>query len=226
MEKNSFARSPKGTLTHLKRLAKTSPIATSAVVGGAANAALNNVYTKANNEKAKTREGKKQGIKKINRTAATIMGGLTGGALGAHVGSAIKDVRSSTREFNRWAHRSKARRKQWSEDFKNDFKNSWGNRYGRGSSSSSNRDAGPSNPKRSASVPEWAKKAKTKDEAKKAYRAEAIKHHPDKGGDPEKMKKVNVEWEDFTKHPNSPFHKMAGVLAAFMDELTSIYSES
>lgn len=41
------------------------------------------------------------------------------------------------------------------------------------------------------------KGVKTKAEAKKAYRAAAVKNHPDMGGDAEKMKGINSAWDDF-----------------------------
>jgi len=37
-------------------------------------------------------------------------------------------------------------------------------------------------------------------EARAAYMREAKKHHPDMGGDPEKMKQVNNAWEEIQKH--------------------------
>ena len=55
-------------------------------------------------------------------------------------------------------------------------------------------------PTTSAAIPAWLKGVKTKAEAKSRYRAEARKHHPDLGGDPERMKKVTTEWGDYEKH--------------------------
>lgn len=65
-----------------------------------------------------------------------------------------------------------------------------------------------------APPPKWAKGAKTKAEAKKRYRAEAKKHHPDIGGDPETMKKVNTEWEAFEN--SSHFDKLAHLMSSIM----------
>lgn len=61
----------------------------------------------------------------------------------------------------------------------------------------------------SAAPPSWAQQATTKAEAKSAYRAQARQHHPDLGGDPEKLKRVNVDWENFEKSP--AYAKMASV---------------
>lgn len=62
---------------------------------------------------------------------------------------------------------------------------------------------------RAAATPTWAQQASTKAEAKSAYRAQARQHHPDLGGDPEKLKRVNVDWENFEKSP--AYAKMASV---------------
>lgn len=69
-------------------------------------------------------------------------------------------------------------------------------------------------------VPKWAKGAKTKAEVKSKMRSEARKHHPDLGGNEEKMKKLNTEWEDFEKSDN--FKKMSSLLPSFWDELARI----
>lgn len=68
--------------------------------------------------------------------------------------------------------------------------------------------------------PAWAKNAKNHGEAKRAYRAEAMKHHPDRGGNAEKMKTLNNEWEELEKHH---FPKQSSVLSSFFDELESIF---
>lgn len=49
---------------------------------------------------------------------------------------------------------------------------------------------------------------KTKAEATKHYRKMSMKHHPDRGGDPEKMKKINTAWDKFKAHPDG-FEKLA-----------------
>jgi len=51
------------------------------------------------------------------------------------------------------------------------------------------------------------KKAKTKAEAKTAYRKSSIKVHPDKGGSNEAFTSVNDEWNRFYKSPS--FSKLA-----------------
>lgn len=65
--------------------------------------------------------------------------------------------------------------------------------------------------------PSWIGKATTKAEAKSAFRQEAMKHHPDRGGSEEAMKNLNMEWDRFTQSPM--YEKMA---TAFLDELTKI----
>lgn len=49
---------------------------------------------------------------------------------------------------------------------------------------------------------------KTKAEATRHYRKMSMKHHPDRGGDPEKMKKINTAWDKFKSHPEG-FEKLA-----------------
>lgn len=66
--------------------------------------------------------------------------------------------------------------------------------------------------------PSWVGDVTTKAEAKARYRQEAMKHHPDRGGNEDIMKKVNAEWEAFTR--SHAFNKLS--MAAFVDELTKI----
>tara|TARA_B100000131_G_scaffold278352_1_gene282769 strand:- start:5832 stop:6932 length:1101 start_codon:yes stop_codon:yes gene_type:complete len=56
---------------------------------------------------------------------------------------------------------------------------------------------------------------KTKKEAQKLYRKQAMKYHPDRGGDPAKMSEVNKAWETFQN--SSHFQKLA-----FHEELQKI----
>jgi F0F1-type ATP synthase membrane subunit c/vacuolar-type H+-ATPase subunit K len=64
-------------------------------------------------------------------------------------------------------------------------------------------------------VPAWARAAKNKTEAKSIFRSLARKHHPDLGGNAEKMKQVNDEWAKFEK--TRLFNKLSA--AAFLNEL-------
>jgi len=68
-------------------------------------------------------------------------------------------------------------------------------------------------------VPSWLKGVKTKADAKAAFRSQAMRHHPDRGGSLEKMKEVNVAWEAFARSPH--FEKLS---AAFFDELRKMAS--
>ncbi len=43
----------------------------------------------------------------------------------------------------------------------------------------------------------------TTDEIKKAFRALALKHHPDRGGNAEKFKEVSEAYDYLTKHPHT-----------------------
>jgi hypothetical protein len=69
-------------------------------------------------------------------------------------------------------------------------------------------------------TPKWARGAKTKADAKTRYRAEAMKNHPDRGGNAEKMKDINTEWEKWEKSPG--FNKLSHVLLGLIDELEKL----
>lgn len=71
--------------------------------------------------------------------------------------------------------------------------------------------------------PEWLKGVKTKAEAKAKHRAEALKHHPDRGGSEEKMKKLNNDWDNFKAHH---FDKLSYILPRIMAELERIRAAS
>ena len=64
-------------------------------------------------------------------------------------------------------------------------------------------------------------KNQSKSEAKKAYKAQARKNHPDMGGSEEKMKDVNAAWTKYKSH----FTKEAA-LQAFCDELIRIHQHA
>lgn len=62
---------------------------------------------------------------------------------------------------------------------------------------------------------------KTKAEASKHYKRMAMKHHPDRGGDAEKMKKINKAFEEFKKHPDG-FEKLASSGNIYLDTIASL----
>lgn len=64
--------------------------------------------------------------------------------------------------------------------------------------------------------PDWLKNAKTKAEAKAAFREQAKKTHPDHGGNADSFRNMQKEWEQ-----HEPTFKVA-MLAAFQDELEKI----
>lgn len=65
-------------------------------------------------------------------------------------------------------------------------------------------------------MPDWLKGAKNKADAKRAYRAQSRKAHPDLGGSHEAQKRVNHEWES-----HESFFKEA-MLRSFANELEKI----
>lgn len=73
-------------------------------------------------------------------------------------------------------------------------------------------------------MPDWLKGAKTRTEAKSKMRAEARKHHPDLGGNAEKMKGVNTDWEDFQKSEHwGKMKESSAMYFGFFNELEKIY---
>ena len=46
----------------------------------------------------------------------------------------------------------------------------------------------------------WLRTGASMDEVKKAYRSLALKHHPDRGGDPAKMVEINEAYESLMKN--------------------------
>lgn len=57
---------------------------------------------------------------------------------------------------------------------------------------------------------------KTKAEATKHFKRMSMKHHPDRGGDVEKMKKINTAFDKFKAHPDG-FEKLAGLNNIYLD---------
>ncbi len=46
-------------------------------------------------------------------------------------------------------------------------------------------------------------------EAKKAYKKLALKHHPDRGGDPKKFQEIATAYEEIEKYKSRPKHNMS-----------------
>jgi DnaJ-class molecular chaperone len=46
-------------------------------------------------------------------------------------------------------------------------------------------------------------------EAKKAYKKLALKHHPDRGGDPKKFQEIATAYEEIEKYKSRPQHNMS-----------------
>lgn len=134
---------------------------------------------------------------KIGIRAGKTMGTIGGAIAGGVTGGGIGRTASLNREYKKWSRR-----------------------FVRGFGNSGRSAPRPQNVK----PPDWAKGAKTKAEVKTRYRAQAMKHHPDRGGNAETMKKVNTEWEAFEKSPN--FKKLGHVLSSFLDELELIRAAS
>jgi|FreactcultureFD7_1027221.scaffolds.fasta_scaffold00310_35 DnaJ-class molecular chaperone len=64
----------------------------------------------------------------------------------------------------------------------------------------------------------------SEDEVKKAYRKQAMKHHPDKGGDPEKFKEIQSAYEQITNPQSEPFGGAGGPgVGGFADILRNMF---
>lgn len=133
------------------------------------------------------------------------VGALTGGGLGV-----LKDIKDMKRIFREGAKRAR-NSKGW-KDYQRRQRHSgsaWGNRAAK------------------ADVDDLLKRFsskrksdfKTKRDVKTEFRTAARKHHPDRGGNPEKMKAINESWG--TIKETDWFQKLAA-LAAMRDEMSSI----
>jgi DnaJ-class molecular chaperone len=65
----------------------------------------------------------------------------------------------------------------------------------------------------------------SEDEIKKAYRKKAMKHHPDKGGDPEEFKKIQGAYDRLTKPDQEPQQGFPGgdQMGGFADILKNMF---
>ena len=59
-------------------------------------------------------------------------------------------------------------------------------------------------------------------EAKKAYKKLALKHHPDRGGDPKKFQEIATAYEEIEKYQTRPKHNMSPhIINSNIDEIFS-----
>ena len=188
-------------------------------VGTAAGAALGGAWGASATQSA----NKKQ--KDPKKRHSVLAGGLLGGATGASIGHSFGLLGRHAGHERLHDHAERAARQEsyrqageaagqyWRERAKSRARSGAGTYHG-----SSRREA------HSVETPfahpaDWLKGVKTKADAKKAYRAQALKHHPDRGGNADTMKKVNQEWDTFRKHH---FEKLSHLLRPFFNELCQI----
>jgi hypothetical protein len=227
MKKEAFRRGVVGTLRHAKRILQTSPRLTGtlagsgigAAYGGAVHAGIVKVveHVGSPSVKKKREEYKKKHPFLSSLPASMAMGAISGGLAGNQIGTDVKHDRECIRGIHRATARATARfrrrSKKWAEDFGKNWNSDFfgGGRYGGG-------EAGLVKTP-NLGLPSWLKGISSKIEAKSAYKAQALKHHPDRGGSAEKMKNINQEWESFKKHH---FDKLSMVFPSFFDELMEI----
>ena len=135
----------------------------------------------------------------------------------------------------KWKSHQEKSDKDW-EDFKSrwqDFGKEWAdterksrearqNYQNQRGSSNAGGYAPPPKPPQNVRTPDWLKDVKTKADAKKKYREQAAKHHPDRGGNTKDMQDINNAWEAFKR--SSDFNKLGMRLPSFFQELLEIQS--
>lgn len=188
---------------------------------------------------------------RIGILGATLSGAVTGGSIGADSGNLKDHTRKLTKlrrkyraddfRYRKWRSNQEAKWKADSENSKkywDDFAKEWADnsrktreayenyhksRGSRGSTSSgSGGYAPPPKPPQNVQTPNWLKDVKTKADAKKRYREQAAKNHPDRGGNTKDMQDINLAWEAFKK--SSDFDKLGMRLPSFFQELLQIRS--
>ncbi len=199
MDKEAFRRSLKGTMRHLKRKVQTmDPVkkwtAIGAGVGGATGAGMQHLSNKATD---KYGDAKDKEFRKKHKILTSPV--LMGAATAAYGAAKFRDIGHTVKSFRNFAKATRRRR------------------YG-GKSREAPRSAPPK-----SSAPEWLRGVKTKAEAKAKHRAEAMKHHPDRGGSEEKMKKLNSDWDAYKAHH---FNKLSHILPSLRSELERIRETS
>lgn len=197
MDKAAF-RSVAGKFRHVKRVLQTSPVAVKTTVGAGAGAVLGGATTHAGNKATESSDAFKEMTPKQQKNfqktkkLRVAVGALSGAYLG---GSTAHDFASIGQKVRRGGYQAKARPRSSSGE-------------------------APAAKVKDMGTPEWLKGVSTKAEAKSKFRQQAGVHHPDRGGDENKMKTINAEWDSFQKHK---FHKLSHSLTGFFDELGKIY---
>ena len=115
-----------------------------------------------------------------SKAKSALKGAVAGGMVGAGVGFTRKGARKMRDFSNR---QRRAGQQQQSQQQRQNYSRSQGTF--RGSVDDDLKILGVKNKS----------KIKTKKEVKIEHRRKAMKHHPDRGGDPDKMSKVNSSWE-------------------------------
>jgi predicted double-glycine peptidase len=179
-----------GTAGKLKNLwNNTSNANKGMLLGGVPSAGLGAVL--GSRPKMYDARGKK--VENKHRVFHGVMGALNLGTLGAIAGHGIGTFKDISTEQKRW----QRARQTWQDG---------------GYSAREARSA----PGSGAGMPDWLKGSKNKADAKIRYRAAATQHHPDRGGNEEKMKQINADWDKW-----QGFWKEA-MLRAFSEELVKI----
>ena len=149
--------------------------------------------------------GKNKKDKRNRAINSGIRGGIAGGFLGSMFGGSHYNPSGSRYEQGSWG--SRYGHSSWEKAYGS------GGGYGRGYGGAAH--ATGTSFKDSLSHLGATGKEKTKAEIKKKYREMAMKHHPDRGGNEDMMKKVNNAWDRVQEEPW--FQKLAFDLNPFLN---------
>lgn len=149
--------------------------------------------------------------KLLSTVAGGVSGAVTGGVADMHFNEAKRHQEYAQKAWKAHASANPG----WEEEFARNYSR----RYGAGAGAHSSHSSGS---KRYAPPPHPGHhethlktlglhdSVKTKDEVKKHFRGLAMKHHPDRGGDINKMKEINNAYDNLQKTPW--FEKLAFLL--------------
>jgi hypothetical protein len=189
---------------------------TGAGIGAVGGAALSSGKT------TEDYRGRKKELSSAHRAVNMAVGGLLGGALGYGIGKDMRHSAIHNRVYKKngtydkfrgkYQDKRQADFKKRQADFKKQFDDAFG---GFGESSFRRGGSGYTPPPRqpSSSFSDLTKKMgmtgtpTTKAEVHKHFKVQAMKHHPDRGGDPTKMTEINSAYTKAKAHPD--FEKLA-----------------
>lgn len=128
----------------------------------------------------------------------------------------VRGFKERSEQRKREYQQSYERRKKQQDDFYEEFKRKQGSRSGNSGRCFNSGSRTVQDLMNDMDAPTGG--FKTKAEATKHYKRMVMKHHPDRGGDVEKMKKINKAFDDFKAHPDG-FEKLAGLANIYLEKV-------